>query len=639
MHRSLSQIVNFNQEVLQMNSLTKRVMLVAVLATIALLSAAGSAGATVEPPVVTNDNLTVTSDAAGDTITLTVANGFIAVNGTVTTLPADTNAQIVVNSGGGNDTVDATALAATNYNTLTINGGEGDDLLTAGARNDLLEGGPGEDRVIGFKGNDVLHGDDGNDVLVWNNGDATDRDEGGNGVDEVEVNGSPTGDDHFNAKPDAEKPGFVFFERSNLVKFSIESQAERLTVNGLGGVDQFFPDPAVPTGLAGLTSLTLNGGSAFDRLVGGDGADQINGGTGADELFGGEGADQINGGEESDRIEGEGGDDRIVGGTGSDSLEADAGDDTIVWNNGDGSDPVNEGGSGFDRVEVNGSATAGDATQFVANATEASFVRTNLVAFTLEIAPDNEVLAFNGGGGNDTFKVIDEGSAMTVAADGGAGNDELIGAGEADSYFGGSGNDLLTGGTGNDVLDGQEGDDRLLARDGVGDLVRGGTGDDSAQTDRITVDAVDGVETLEATPAPVPTPGPPPTVPPEPRADTVALLPTVGRFSVTRSHGKLIARAPVTCPVAEAGGCRAAITLETAKALQLGKVNAVLVLGSTDVSLAPGQSKTVPVRVNGGAAALARKGKLATRVQVSSSDAAGNTAARSVAVGLRIPRR
>ena len=452
----------------------------------------------------------MTSDAAADTITLGVAGGFITVNGTATTLEATPAAEVVVNAGGGNDTVDASALGTTNYNNAAINGGEGDDLLTGGARNDLVEGGIGEDRVVGFKGNDVLQGGDGADVLVWNNGDASDRDEGGNGVDEVEVNGSPTVGDQFNAKPEAEKPGFVFFERSNLVKFSIESQAERLTVNGLGGEDQFIPDPAVPVGLAGLTALTVNGGSAGDRLVGGDGADQINGGSGTDELFGGEGADQINGGDENDEIKGNGGDDRIVGGTGSDSLQAEAGDDAIVWNNGDGSDPVNEGGAGFDRVEVNGSPAAGDLTQFDANATEASFVRTNLVAFTLEIAPDNEVLAFNGLGGNDAFKVHDEGSAMTVAADGGAGNDELSGADEVDSFFGGSGNDLLNGGAGSDLLDGQEGEDRMFARDGFGDLVRGGVGNDSAQTDRITVDAVDGVETLEATPAPVPTPGPKP---------------------------------------------------------------------------------------------------------------------------------
>ena len=620
-----------------MFSLPRRLALIAALATVGVLSAASNAGATVEPPVVNNNTLTVTSDAGADTITLGVAGGFITVNGTATTLAADVNAQIVVNGGGGGDTVDATALATTNYGTLTINGGEGDDLLTGGARGDVINGDAGEDRVVGFKGVDELLGGEGSDVLVWNNGDGSDRDLGGAGVDEVEVNGAPTATDEFNAKPNANEPGGVLFERSNLVKFEIEVQAERLTVNGFGGADHFVP---AATGLAGLTALTLNGGSAGDTLVGGDGADQINGGTGVDTLAGGEGADQINGGDENDVIEGGGGDDRIVGGTGSDALFADAGDDAIVWNNGDGSDPVNEGGPGFDRVEVNGSATAGDLTQFVADATEASFVRTNLVPFTLEIEPNNEVLSFNGGGGNDTFKVTDLGSAMTVAADGGAGNDELSGSGEADSFFGGSGNDMITGGSGSDLLDGQEGEDRLLARDGTGDLVRGGTGNDSAQTDRITVDVVDGVETLEATPAPVPTPGPP-AVPPKPRrsGDTNALLPTLGKFAVTNSHGKLIARAPVKCPAAEAGGCRTALTLKTAPAVKMGKVRAALVLGSATVNLAPGQRKTVSVRVNGGAAALARHGKLSTRVQVSSSDAAGNTAARTVDVSLRFPGR
>ena len=167
---------------------------------------------------------------------------------------------------------------------------------------------------------DRLDGGEGNDVLVWNNGDASDRDEGGDGTDEVEVNGAPTAGDDFTAKPNANEPGWVLFERTNLVKFEIEVQAERLTVNGLGGPDHFAPDPEAPTGLAGLTSLTLNGGSAADRLVGGDGADQINGGSGADTLGGGEGADQINGGDENDLIEGGGGDDRIVGGTGEDTL-------------------------------------------------------------------------------------------------------------------------------------------------------------------------------------------------------------------------------------------------------------------------------------------------------------------------------
>jgi Ca2+-binding RTX toxin-like protein len=618
-----------------MNSLPRRFALVVALATVGVLVAASSAGATVEPPVVIDSGLIVTSDDGADTITLGVAGGFITVNGAATTLAADNNAQVIVNAGGGNDTVDATGLGTTSYDKATINGGDGDDLLTGGARNDVLHGGAGEDRVAGFKGLDRLDGGEGNDVLVWNNGDASDRDEGGVGIDEVEVNGAPTAGDEMNAKPIVDEPGWVLLERSNLVKFVIELQAERLTVNGLGGIDQFAPNPEAPTGLAGLTALTLNGGSAGDQLVGGDGADQVNGGSGIDAVGGGEGPDQVNGGDETDLIEGGGGDDRIVGGTGSDALFADAGDDTIVWNNGDGSDPVNEGSAGFDRVEVNGSAIAGDAMELSADSLGATFKRTNLIPFTLQIEPNNEVVAINGGGGVDTFTVTEKGSDLVVAADGGAGNDELSGDNEADSFFGGSGNDMIRGGRGSDLLDGNEGDDRLLARDGAGDLVRGGVGSDSAQTDPVTIDAIDGVETLEATPAPVPAPGPKP----RPAGDTIGMLPTVGRFAVIHSHGKLIARAPVTCPVAEAGGCRTAITLETAKAVRLGKVRAVLVLGSAKVFLAPGQRTTLSVPLNRAAVGLSNHGTLAARIQVSSTDAAGNTAARSVAVGLRIPRR
>jgi Ca2+-binding RTX toxin-like protein len=582
----------------------KRVALVAVLATVGALSFAGPASAEVAPPEVNEKTLTVTSNDVGDSIALAVAGGFISVNGTVTTLAAGANDVIVVNAAGGNDTVDATALATTNYESLTVNGGEGDDLVTGGANGDVLHGDGGEDRLVGFKGKDVVTGGAGNDVMVWNNGDASDRNDGEGGVDEVEVNGAPTVGDDFSAKPNPTEAGSVLFERLNLVKFEITLRAERLTVNGLGGPDHFAPDSEASTGLGALTSLAINGGSGGDRRDGGDG------------------------------------DDRIVGGTGEDQLGGRAGDDTIVWNNGDGSDPNNDGGPGFDRVEVNGAATAGDAFALAADAEGAGFVRKNLVPFTLEISSDVEALAVNGSGGEDTFSVIEQGSGPLVAADGGAGNDVLSGSGEADSLFGGSGEDTVTGGGGADLLDGGEGADRLFARDGAGDLVRGGAGEDAAQTDRVTVDAIDGVEDLDATPVPqVPPAGEaPPAGKGPPARDTSAILPTVGRVTVTRSHGRLIARAPVSCPTAEAGGCRTALTLETARAVRLGKVRAVLVLGSTNVALGPGQARTASVRVSNAAAGLASHGRLPARISVSSSDAAGNSAARSFAVGLRFPR-
>jgi Ca2+-binding RTX toxin-like protein len=569
--------------------------LIAVLAGVALATPT-----TAKAAVTTDVNgniLTVTSDQEADTITLAAAGGVITVNRQATTLVADDNAKIVVNAGDGADTVDASALAATDYLALTVNGGNGDDLLTGGSDNDHLLGDGGNDRIVGFKGNDDLEGGDGNDVLVWNNGDNNDVMDGDAGADEVEINGAPTTGDIFTAAPNA---GRVLFTRTNLVPFTVDFSAERLTVNGLGGDDTF-------NGAAGLAPLTLLA---------------LNGGTGDDSLSGGDGPDLISGGDGNDKLDGDAGDDRLVGDRGTDTLSGGDGDDALVWNNGDGSDVMN-GDAGADAVEINGAPTAGDIFTAAPNAGRVLFTRTNLVPFTVDFAA--EALAVNGGGGDDQLTVSPGLQGLLVTADGGSGNDLLSGADEADSFVGGAGNDTLTGGGGSDLLDGQDGDDRLLARDGHGDLVRGGTGADSAQTDALTVDAVDGVETIDATPAP-------------PAADTKALLPTLGHITVVRSHGHLIARIPLSCPAAETGGCRTTVTLTTARTIRLGRVRAILVLGSNSVSLLGGQRRTLSIPLAAGAATLARHSRLSTGVQIATRDAAGNAASRRVAVSLRIPR-
>jgi len=566
----------------------------------ALAGIALAAPTTAKAMVTTNvngDTLTVTSDQEADTITLAAAGGFITVNRQATTLAADDNAKIVVNAGDGADTVDASALAAADYSALTVNGGNGDDLLTGGSDNDHLLGDGGNDRVVGFKGNDDLEGGDGNDVLVWNNGDNTDVMDGEAGADEVEINGAPTAGDIFTATPNA---GRVLFTRANLVPFTVDFSAERLTVNGLGGDDTFNG----AAGLAPLTLLALNGGTGDDSLSGGDGPDLITGGDGNDKLDGG------------------GGNDRVVGDRGTDTLSGGDGDDVLVWNNGDGTD-VMDGDAGADNVEINGAPTAGDIFTAAPNAGRVLFTRTNLVPFTVDFSV--EALAVNGGGGDDQLTVSPGLPGLLVTADGGSGSDSLTGAEEADSLVGGAGNDTLTGGGGSDLLDGQDGDDRLLARDGLGDLVRGGTGNDSAQTDALTVDAVDGVETIDATPPP-PTP------------DTKALLPTIGHITVVRSHGHLIARVPLSCPAAETGGCQTTVTLTTGGTIRLGRVRATLVLGSGSVSLRGGQRSTLSIPLAAGVATLARHGRVSTRVQIATRDAAGNAASRRVAVSLRIPR-
>jgi Ca2+-binding RTX toxin-like protein len=106
---------------------------------------------------------------------------------------------------------------------------------------------------------------------------------------------------------------------------------------------------------------------------------------------------------------------------------------------------------------------------------------------------------FNLGAGNDTL-VVDSNVNVGIHADGGAGDDVLIGGGGNDVLNGGSGNDIIAGRGGNDVISGGRGNDVLLggANDdridggpgndyidgGTGkDQISGGTGKDSIKLD------------------------------------------------------------------------------------------------------------------------------------------------------------
>jgi calcineurin-like phosphoesterase family protein/hemolysin type calcium-binding protein len=107
--------------------------------------------------------------------------------------------------------------------------------------------------------------------------------------------------------------------------------------------------------------------------------------------------------------------------------------------------------------------------------------------------------------------------AVPAAADrivGSAGPDVLRGTSKADKLYGRAGNDrlvglaggdLLDGGPGRDSLDGGPGNDRLLARDGIGEVLNCGAGRDTAEAD--AKDVARGCEIVRRPPS---TPPPPP---------------------------------------------------------------------------------------------------------------------------------
>ena len=75
------------------------------------------------------------------------------------------NDRLTVNGLAGADVVDASGLAADSA-LLTLDGGDGDDVLVGGAGDDTLRGGAGDDVLLGGPGNDTLDGGPGDNVVI-----------------------------------------------------------------------------------------------------------------------------------------------------------------------------------------------------------------------------------------------------------------------------------------------------------------------------------------------------------------------------------------------------------------------------------------------------------------------------------------
>jgi Ca2+-binding RTX toxin-like protein len=75
------------------------------------------------------------------------------------------NDRLTVNALSGDDVVDASGLAASALQ-LTVDGGNGDDVLIGGDGNDTLLGGIGDDVLLGGPGTDVLDGGGDDNVVI-----------------------------------------------------------------------------------------------------------------------------------------------------------------------------------------------------------------------------------------------------------------------------------------------------------------------------------------------------------------------------------------------------------------------------------------------------------------------------------------
>ncbi len=238
---------------------------------------------------------------------------------------------IVINGGNGKDAITFNSIstdAFDNLTTLSINGGAGNDLINlTGVPTSLLpaittlqlNGGADHDTIFGSDLNDTLTGGTGNDSL-----------NGLGGTDRVVESAN------------------VSFKLTNtsLTGVGTDRLANIEEAALTGGAGNNKLDASTFT----LGAVTLSGGAGNDTLLGGSGADALLGGDGKDSLVGGAGADTLIGGLGTDTLKGGLGDDFLIGGFGVDSLDGEGGTDTILGG---------QGAMGAQRFG-NGAADAGD---------------------------------------------------------------------------------------------------------------------------------------------------------------------------------------------------------------------------------------------------------------------------------------
>ena len=401
------------------------------------------------------DTVEVNGGGGAEIFTIT-ANGdrvrFDRLNPAPFALDIGTSEKLVLNAGGGDDSISATGNLAALIQ-ITIDGGAGNDTILGSNGADLLLGGDGNDFIDGQQGNDTVFLGAGDDLFQWDPGDGSDVIEGQDGTDTLLFNGSAANE----AFVLSASGGRALFTRNvgNIVMDM--DDMERIQLHALGGTDTVTVDDMAGTdvvrvdvnlagtlggtsgdgaadtvgvkgtgsadiidvfgsgtaatvvGLAAMVAVTNAEGANDTLVVSGLGGDDritattlpagvmkltLDGGAGNDTLLGSQGADTLIGGD---------GDDMTFGDNGNDLALMGAGNDLFQWDPGDGSDTV-EGGDGSDALLFFGS-NINENIAIAANGGRALFTR-DIGGVTMDLN-DLERIEFRALGGGDNIVVGD----------------------------------------------------------------------------------------------------------------------------------------------------------------------------------------------------------------------------------------
>ena len=126
--------------------------------------AAAAGGGDAQP-----DTVIVNATSGDDVIQLFADGGSLTVLGLATKIVIDgfdpTLDRLVINALAGDDVIEASGVAAGQIQ-LTLNAGDGDDVVIGGAGDDVLVGGAGDDVLLGGDGIDVIDGGEGSDIEI-----------------------------------------------------------------------------------------------------------------------------------------------------------------------------------------------------------------------------------------------------------------------------------------------------------------------------------------------------------------------------------------------------------------------------------------------------------------------------------------
>jgi len=398
----------------------------------------------------------------------------------------------------------SSTLTARPSDTLIINGGGGNDTIYGGTSTDTLSGDDNDDTISGFAGADILIGGNGWDSVSYvydvagvkvnlasginaygqASGSATDswgttdtltsfeRVLGSNYADTITGNSSSddlrgnAGDDWFGMTSgnDTIYGGETTETLGDTIDYFYATSAgvnvDLSTYSSVGtdfGTDLIYEIENVS---GSLFTDTMTGDGYANTLIGRSGNDTLIAGSGADVLYGDDNsATSVDGTETgNDSLLGDAGNDTLYGGLGDDSLWGGADNDTLYG--GSGADYLN-GGSGINTMQGND----GDDLFYLADATSTNTITggsdTDTLDFggaassvTIDISNSTSSQSSGGGGtlrltdaienvnGSDASDTITGNSLVNVIRSGGS----------ADTIYGGLGGDTLYGGAGNDRI-------------------------------------------------------------------------------------------------------------------------------------------------------------------------------------------